>query len=107
MVKRRRIVKFDSPEIQGEGSWARVSQLTVKEMREIDKLKDVESFDSFELAISTIKSHVVEWNWVDDDGEPMPQVPDSPEVVEALTDYEVEFLGICIRGPQDEDLKNL
>ena len=106
MSKRRRIVRFDSPDIQGEGSWAEVGQLTVKEMRAIDKLKVSDDFDSFDLAIDTIKTHVIAWNWVDDDDKPMPQVPDCPEVVETLTDYEIEFLGTCIRGPKDEELKN-
>ncbi len=127
MPKRQRIQKFLSTKVQGEDSWVKVSPLTVAEMRlnrekrqEADKtakewLKAVklaegenqepperpEPLDFFELGLDTLRQHVVEWNWVDDDGTPLPQMPEHPEVVELLTDTEVGFLGDCIQGSEE------
>lgn len=105
MPKRKRITRHDSEEVQGEGSWVKTATLTVAEMRESRKLAKTKNFDAFELGVDVTKTHVLEWNWVGDDGEPLPQVPDHPEVVDTLTDEEIGFLGKRISG-SDTDTKN-
>lgn len=127
MPKRQRIQKFLSTEVQGEDSWVRVSPLTVAEMRvnrerrqkDEEAIKEwlkaaklagekkqeaperPETVDLFELGLQVLKDHVVEWNWVDDDDVPLPQMPEHPEVLELLTDTEVGFLGDCIQGSEE------
>lgn len=105
MPRRKRIQKFPSDEVQGKGSWALVAKLTVTEMRAARNLGQEEDFDAFELGVSLIATHVREWNWVDDEGNPMLQPKDNPEIVESLTDDEIEFLGKCIQG-SEQDAKN-
>ena len=101
MPKRLRVQKFLSTKVQGDDSWVRVSPLTVGEMRANRKQRKEKNFDAFDLGLTILKAHVVEWNWVDDDGEPLPQMPEHPEVVELLTDTEVAFLGDCIQGSEE------
>jgi len=102
MPKRQRITRFRSDKVQGEGSWALIAGLTVREMREAREAANAADFDAFEMGVSLIASHVREWNWVDDDGEPMSQPKDWPKIVDELSDAEVAFLGDCIRGSEDE-----
>ena len=102
MPKRRRVVRHASNDVQGEGSWVIVAALTVAEMRAFRKRADEEDFDAFELGVEVLKTHVYEWNWVDDDDVPLPQPKDDPEVIDLLTDGEVDFLSARIQGSEAE-----
>jgi len=103
--KRRRVRRHASNDVQGEGSWVIVAALTVAEMREFRKRAEEKGFDAFELGVDVLRTHVYEWNWVDDDGKPFPQPKDDPSVIDLLTDEEVEFLSGCIQG-SDTQIKN-
>lgn len=120
--KRKRLVRFPSDEIQGKGSWVLIACLTVKEMRELRRLAKQakaemmaaevagavladDAIDMFEVGVGVLKTHAKEWNWVDDEGEPMPQPKDNPEIIEELLDPESAFLSKCIQGSED-DAKN-
>ena len=100
--KRRRVVRHASNDVQGEGSWVITAALTVAEMRDFRKRADEEDFDAFELGVEVLRTHVYEWNWVDDDDVPLPQPKDAPEVIDLLTDDEVEFLSGHIQGSEAE-----
>jgi len=39
-----------------------------------------------------LEKHIVEWNWVDDDGDPLALPKDNPETLDDLTDAESELL---------------
>lgn len=108
MAKRRTsCIKIKTDEIQGEGSWVIVRRLSIKETRAFrDKMSEAgDEYNAFEAGVAVMKQNVVEWNWVDDDGNPLPNPKDDPEVIELLTDDEVAVLGKAIRGDEDE-LKN-
>lgn len=115
MPKRKRIERFFSDEVQGEGSWVLVAKFTVEEMRELRKLGKLaektreagtdDGPDMFEVGITQLKSHIKEWNWVWDDDTPMPQPKDDPEVIEKLSDPESAYLSKCLQG-SEEDAKN-
>lgn len=100
--KRRRVRRHASDEVQGEGSWVIVAALNVAEMREFRKRAEEKDFDAFELGVDVLKTHIYEWNWVDDDDVPLPQPKDDPSVIDLLTDEEVGFLGACIQGSEAE-----
>lgn len=102
---RRRVVRHASNDVQGEGSWVIVAALNVAEMRAYKKLADEDDFDAFEMGLEVLRTHVYEWNWVGDDGEPLPQPKDDPLVIDVLTDDEVKFLSDCIQG-SDAEVKN-
>lgn len=98
--KRRRVQRHASNDVQGEGSWVITATLNVAEMRKYRKRAKEEDFDAFEMGIDVLKTHVYEWNWVDDDDKLLPQPGDDPEVIDLLTDDEVEFLSVCIQGSE-------
>lgn len=100
--KRRRVRRHASNEVQGDGSWVITAALTVAEMRAFRKRADEEDFDAFELGVEVLKTHVYEWNWVDDDDVPLPQPKDDPLIIDLLTDDEVDFLSACIQGSEAE-----
>ena len=107
MARRKRTKRFDSEEVQGEDSFVVVSFRTVAEQRATlearDKAEaDGKPFNAFHVGIDILRNHILQWNWVDDDGKLLPQVPDNPEVVEILLDPEVSFLGKCIQGSEAE-----
>ncbi len=102
MPKRQNIRRFPSEAVQGEGSWVEVSRLTVGEAREADRLRNDPGVDSFEAVSGIYQNHVRAWNWVDDDGKPLPLPKDDPGVVDKLTDQEFAFLGDCLAGSEEE-----
>jgi len=79
--------------------------MTVAEMRELRKARKAKDADLFELGVDIMKTHVKEWNWVDDDGEPMVQPKDDPSIIDDLSDPESTFLSECIQG-SEPDAKN-
>ena len=106
MSKRLSAEQIPSEDLQGPGSWVRVSRLTVAGMREARRQRqkaeaENKEFNAFEFGIEVLKTHVLEWNWVNDDGNPLPQVPENPDVIDLLTDPEVTFLGECIQGSEE------
>ncbi|MDY7078011.1 MAG: hypothetical protein SXV54_13935 [Chloroflexota bacterium] len=105
MPKRNRIRRFSSDEVQGKDSWVEVAQLTVGEIRESREMGMREDFNPFDWGIQLLSTHVMGWNWVNDAGEPLPQVRDNPDVIEQLSDTEAGFLSTCIKGDQ-EQVKN-
>jgi len=118
MGKRTSVLKLDTPKLQGEGSWIKIAGMKVHEIREYRRLSNLEpekgkedefvKFDAFEGGVDMIKTHVLAWNWVDDNDEPLAQVPDDPSVVDELTNEESEFISnVLLYGrPEEEDVKN-
>lgn len=112
MPKRKRIRKLASDEIQGEGSWVLVARMTVAEIREsrkrfraareAQKKGVTPDLDVFELSVHALKTHVLEWNWVDDKGNPFPQPREDPSVIDRLAEFETIFLSNCIVGSEEQ-----
>lgn len=97
----------DSDAVQGKGSWVKIKALRLKQMRRIRKQQaaEGEDFDNFEAGLDLLREHVADWNWVDDDGQRLPSPADDPDVLDDLTDQEVDFLTNLI-APGEEELKN-
>jgi hypothetical protein len=102
MPQRKNVRRIPSPGVQGDDSWIEVSRLTVGEARDADRFRTDGEGDSFHAVLELYQKHVVGWNWVDDDGEPLPLPGDDPGVVEALTDLEFSFVGDCLAGNEVE-----
>jgi len=90
MPKRKSTNRIESEEVQGEGSYVIFRSLLVEEVRKARGIKDDD--DTFELGMDNITNHIVEWNWVDEDGEPLPLPSDDPGIMDKLTVDEVNFL---------------
>ncbi len=104
MAKRVSVVKYETDEVQGEGSYVVLSALKVKEIRALrQKGKDDET-DAFEGGLEILAKHVVDWNWVDDDGKPLDLPKDNSDVIDELTNEEAELLSELLIG--DKEAKN-
>jgi hypothetical protein len=76
--------------------------MTVADMREAS---NIPAEQDFEYTLGLFKRRVRDWNWVDEDGEPLPNPQEDPNVLDTLTDEEFNFLVGCIKG-SEEELKN-
>jgi len=128
MPKLKRIVKYPSDEIHGEGSWVKVTRLTIAGMKQVAidaatilikqeqaaarlRLVREGKLDPSELVIPEVceelealsyilKGNVIDWNWTDDDGNPLPNPRENPEIIETLVGEETNFLSALIRGSE-------
>lgn len=129
MPKRQNTIKLNSEEVQGKDSYVIVRRPTVaevkqwqKESRDLTKERkrkekelknnpeleeELEEGDIvIEMSSERLATHIVGWNWVDDDGNPLPNPNNNIEIFDILTDDEFTFLGNCLLG-NAETRKNL
>ena len=101
------IIRVDTAAVQGEGSYARIRRMNVEEMRKCRQTANdkEQPFNAFEAGVQLLRDHVIDWDWVGDDGKPLPFPDSNPEVIEVLTDDEVAILGAAIQGSV-EKIKN-
>ena len=98
MPKRNSVLKCSTP-IQGDDAYVVIRQPTYGEMRAMVR-ENADSItngvqvnkveQNMELMINVVKKYVIQWNWVYEDGTPMPFPASKPEVVEELTSAEIK-----------------
>jgi hypothetical protein len=98
MPQRQNTRRFLSSAVQGDDSYVVVTRLTVGEAKNIHKMQvargeDNPDIDSLEAVIPLYIQHIADWNWVDDDGKPLPLPKQDPGVIDQLTDQEFAYLG--------------
>lgn len=107
MPQRKAIRRVATPEVQGEDSWVEVRRLQVGEWLALQTNgAEMTQAASTRQGLDVLASHVVGWNWVDDDGKPLPQLTADPTVLEKLTDEETLCLMRLLQGPSEAQLKN-
>ena len=96
MPKRTSTRRVDSTEVQGEGSYVELRRPKGRDikaaMRKDAETADAEALAKYDASLELLRGHVMGWNWVDDDGEPLPQPQDGPDVFDDLTIQEIQFL---------------
>ncbi len=75
MSKRQNIVRHDSKEVQGEGSYVDMRSFTMGQFLEFSALAKANP-SNFVAEQFAIKTTFVEWNWQDDEGKPLPSPAD-------------------------------
>lgn len=55
-----------------------------------------------EVANTYLARHVLDWNWPDDEGEPLPKPHGNPEVFKLLTMPELMFIGRALSGTLEQ-----
>lgn len=98
-------VQVDSTEVQGEGSWVRVRRLTWGEIKALSRRQEAIKEDqeqAIEVTDELLAEHALAWNWVDDDGAPLPQPKGNVGIIDQLTDEEFSFLADAITGNERE-----
>ena len=96
--------KVDASEIQGEGAWVLLKAPTLEDIRghTIPAAGDTTAAMDYGMAI--IGKLVKGWNWVDDDGSPMPEP--TPELVAGLPYAEIAWLMEALELGKLADQKN-
>ena len=127
MAKRINTLRFDTSDVQGEGSYIIVRSMTMGEVVDFQRraIRDRQPLPKFRRwidrvfrssrtasergrsdAIRTL-SFVRGWNWVGDDGEPLPLPADDPNVIDRLVIEELTCIANCVNGRrQSEERKN-
>ena len=102
MPQRKSTKKVNSEAVQGEGAYVVLKKVTVGMWKETRAKIALPDADSMTIDLETIRDHVVEWNWVDDDGEPWPVPSQDENVLDALTIDEKSFLVGALFGDEEE-----
>lgn len=113
MSKRPTTIKVDASSVQGEGAYIIFKRLTWGERREyLKKYVAMKPKETVETSRQFLLEHLVSWNWVDENGAPIP-LPKNEEDECALYDDEANFLyqvcGDALAGKlamSEADLKN-
>ena len=100
MPQRLNQATHKSDEVQGEGSFVVLRRQTLGE--ETKHVALVRQGEVREAARSAILACVLDWNWVDDEGRPLP-LPSKGLDLDLLTDDEVGFLVTKITGKKEPE----
>lgn len=106
MPERKAVRRVETPEAQGDDSWVKVRRFQVGEWLALTEVDEGNRPEAVKRGLELIRTHVVAWNWVDDDGAPLPQPGEDPSVIDRLTDEEVLCLMRVLQGPTESQLKN-
>jgi len=85
--------KVESTEVQGEGTYIVVRKLTHGEAKAFDRefAKNAAAKNVAPLE-DLIIEHLIEWNWSDAEGVPLPLPREDPTVLDRLLEPELLFL---------------
>jgi len=104
--QRQNVQTYETTEVQGVGSYVKVRAMTFGQSRQMRKIREgMTDEDKVNWSEKIIKQHVIDWNWVDDDGNPLPLPSEDDALMDRLTIPEVAFLGQVIRGELPEQVK--
>lgn len=93
--------RIDSAQVQGDGSFVVLRNLTVNEALGFIGAKNG---NAIEIRAGFLASKVVEWNWVDDNGNPLPQPTE--ETLRDLTIQEQRWLAEQLFARPEVEQKN-
>jgi len=94
--------QIDSSEVQGEGSYVKMKAPTIGDIYDGSLPDTSDKAANMDFAINLLGKLVKEWNWVDDDGQPLPEP--SQAVLNGLPYAEIKFLtdALDLEGLQDQ-----
>lgn len=95
MPKRQNVRRVDSKAVQGDDSYIVLNSITWRKGRDIE-----DNWEEWtdEKRVEVLAPTIAEWNWVDDDGNPLPQPKDNPDIVRDMTLSELEFVVRSLGG---------
>lgn len=84
-------IKVDSEKVQGEDSYVVIKRPTWADFEAaMNGAGSVEDAGEIDVGKKLIENLVVDWNWVDDDDQPLPAP--NPDIIRALPFQEIQFL---------------
>lgn len=102
--QRRNTKRLNTTNVQGEGSWVEIRQVTFGESKRIRaELKAAEGDEDAQIALTQklLVDHVINWSWVGDDNQPLPLPKVDSSVIDLLTADEIAALSEAINGETD------
>jgi len=87
--KKYRVIASD--EVQGEGSWVKLGAPAWSDFLDA-WASGIDATKPMAVALKMMPNVVADWNWVDDEGNPLPLPRDDPEVIDRLTRQEQSFI---------------
>ena len=108
MPQRRRLVKVETPELQGDDSWVMIRKVSghdgikLMQLRQritgADPSDDSVVIEMVQETCNVMLEHLVDWNWVDDDGNPLPKPIEIDDLMDLLTYEEIAGLSTAMRA---------
>lgn len=99
MPKRLYIRTYNTEEVQGEGSFVKLRDRSYGKSKEIAaQVANMTDEEKAESVLQDMRDRILEWNWVDDDGQPLPLPSEDPDLFDRLYEQEVQLLTKVIRG---------
>ena len=92
MAQRVSTSKVLSDSVQGEGSFVVLRAIPYGLIRERATMATDDMAQMLAFNAQFLASVVVEWNWVDDEGNPLPLPADDPGVIDKLVLPEFQFI---------------
>ena len=105
MPKRNNTRRISTPDLQGEDSFVVLKMMGYGVSREALQTGDKSSEEQLAVTDKLIVDSLVDWNWVGDDGLPLP-LPKNPDDLDRLTNEEAAFLIKAITGIGVAQAKN-
>lgn len=112
MPERKRLVTLQTPELQGDDSW-----ITIRKVSGYDGLRLLELRQTMVSAgngsgepdyVAAIREtseillkYLVDWNWVDDNGEPLPDPGEIDDLLKTLSWEEIMGISAAVRRPTE------
>jgi len=92
--KHKKFRVVDSSEIQGEGSFVKIKNISLNEILEHSQSANGKPDDeeAAQLGLQILDDMIVEWDWVDDDDEPLPVPAENPGTIASLPFQESSWL---------------
>lgn len=93
MAERKSVVRTNSFAVQGSSSWVKLRKLSFGQVSEFQAMSEqgLSAEDETTHLVKLVETQVIDWNWVDDDGEKMP-IPSEMDNIDNLTAEEFNFL---------------
>ena len=103
MAKRKNIIRISTESVQGEGSFVAFKRPTLDEITALAKAtENATQEEQIAYARALVSEYVVDWDWVDDDDNPLPLPQLDPSVVGKLTDTELRAIMTGFSLSEDE-----
>ncbi len=106
MPERQNVRTIETPQLQGDDSWIKIKAMSVAQYncraainRSLNTMDaTAEDYEDRVAALDRESNQlmaecVVDWNWVDDDGNPLPKPHNNPDAIRKLTMPELMFIG--------------
>lgn len=87
---------IDTERVQGEGSFVKIKNLNISEIVSLTNPSQnggkPTQEEAAELGLKVLDYMIVDWNWVDDDDNPLPIPAENPGTIKSLPFQETTFL---------------